>query len=81
MLAKGRQKKGAELPQALLTDELVYEFRVLYWEGRERSNQKNAPYSARIIAEMYGLNVDTVKHAIAGKTKWAHVKQPPTAKV
>tara|TARA_Y100000296_G_C5168538_1_gene256053 strand:- start:2010 stop:2249 length:240 start_codon:yes stop_codon:yes gene_type:complete len=67
-------KRGSELPQSKLTEETVKEARKLYKEARQAIRDLQDLYSAKGLAERYGVHVRTMEKALAGIT-WSRVDE------
>jgi hypothetical protein len=74
--AKGRmnpyKRHGEKNPRARLTREQVAEIRKLYVIGRYKPNQKNAPYTSKKLAKMFGVAASTIRLVTCGRN-WAEV--------
>lgn len=64
-IAKGRQFKGEQLPQAILTEDIVRNIRRVY---RFRKH----PY-LRELAAQYGVAIETIGQVVR-KDRWKHVE-------
>jgi hypothetical protein len=65
-------KRGEALPQSKLTEETVKEARKLHEESRQAISDLNDMFSAKGLAERYGVHVRTMEKALSGIT-WSHI--------
>jgi DNA invertase Pin-like site-specific DNA recombinase len=65
-------KRGVDLPQSKLTEKEVREMRALNSEYRETVKKLTEAFSAKGLAERYGLHVRTVEKVLSGIT-WSHI--------
>lgn len=72
VLNRLKVKRGADLPQSKLTEDQVKEMRSLYQEYRETIKKLNDEFSARGLANRYGMHVRTIEKIISGET-WSHI--------
>lgn len=73
---KGRlgsyDKTGENNPRASMTDKTAKKILDLYWIGRVKPKQKNAPYSSKRLAKMFGVTRCAVRLLVCGKN-WRKV--------
>jgi hypothetical protein len=65
-------KKGSELPQSKLNETLVKKIREDYEFARNEIARLQRHYSAKGLAEYYGVHVRTMEKMLSGES-WSHV--------
>jgi hypothetical protein len=65
-------KRGEALPQARLTEASVREARALHTGHLAAIKKLQAEYSAKALANRYGVHHRTMEKALAGET-WRHI--------
>ena len=65
-------KRGQDLPQSKLTEEKVIKARKDYDRARLLIKRLQSRYSAKGIADHYGVHVRTMEKALSGET-WSHL--------
>lgn len=73
MYDKGRQatpygRHGERNPKASMTREIADEIRKLYWVDRIIPKQKTAPYTSKLLAEIFGVSRMAVRLIACGRS-------------
>lgn len=66
-------KRGMDLPQSKLNEQLVKRIREEYAMGQEEIARLRARYSRKALAKEYGVHIKTIEKVLTYET-WSHVQ-------